>query len=250
MNIISNTVGYFFWAVSCFWVCVPTVEAQNLALDAAAASQCGKSDDEREGAAFNRKDYSEQEAAAFRQKAEKGDASAMLEYARWEKLSNPERIAWLRRAAEANLPHAQYSLATYPQSGLGRDEIFHWLQLAAVQGHNEAQSTLGIRYATLKPSYGKGAEVAAEYWTVKAAENGNGYSLSFLCRRAYRMAPVRGDQDYKQAVYWCEKALALGCNTARKMMAEMYENGHGVTKDLAKAGEIFSKYLNNPQIKE
>ena len=71
---------------------------------------------------------------------------------------------------------------------------------------------------------------------IKAAKLGHKYAMVELARAYDSGASVIGiEPDLKKAVYWYERAAAVGEASAQARLGEMYARGHGVPRDLRKA---------------
>jgi TPR repeat protein len=95
-----------------------------------------------------------------------------------------------------------------------------WLELAAKQGHLEAQVELGNCYD--KRADGRLDHQKAFYWYTKAAEGGNQLAqvaLADYYRKGFGVA-----QDYVQAVAWYEKAAKQGNEGAKDTLRILRAN--------------------------
>jgi TPR repeat protein len=96
-----------------------------------------------------------------------------------------DAAAWYRKAAEQNLPQAQFDLGMLCADGEGvpRDEAeaLRWLRRAAHQGHAEAQYHLGVRCrrATFGRQRSEATEsrIEAYTWLLLAKEQGSREAL-------------------------------------------------------------------------
>ncbi len=123
------------------------------------------------------------------------------------------------------------------REGIVRDltQSFYWGEIAANQGHAQAQAVLGWYYTA-------GIGIPADkqkglIWLEKSAAKNNPMGLSNLGWR-YQI----GDgvpKDYQKAFEYAKRASDLGDEVGRNNLAELYEKGHGVPKDYAKALELF-----------
>ena len=117
---------------------------------------------------------------------------------------------WCQRAADANLPWAQYNLGLMYRKGEGTPqsdaEAAHWYRLAASQGFAEAQQKLAaLCYlgVGLPRSY-----LQAAAWYRKAAEQGNAeaqYQLALLYDTGLGVDP-----DYTEYRHWTREAALQG----------------------------------------
>ncbi len=163
-------------------------------------------------------------AGAFREKAEKGDATAQHDlgvlYADGRGVARDyaEAARWFRRSASAGVANAQFNLAVLTERGLGvtRDaaEAARLYRLAAEQGHAGAQYNLGIVLA-------EGRGVAQDYaeagtWFRRAADQG-------FAKAAYNLGVVHerglaGAVDDVEAYRWYARALEAGDGDAKERM--------------------------------
>lgn len=163
-------------------------------------------------------------AAAFREKAEKGDAMAQHDlgvlYAdgRGVARNYAEAARWFRKSAEAGIANAQFNLAVLTERGLGvtRDaaEAARLYRQAAEQGHAGAQYNLGIVLA-------EGRGVPQDYaeagvWFRRAANQGfakAAYNLGVVYERG-----LTGAVDDVEAYRWYARALESGDADAKERM--------------------------------
>lgn len=158
-------------------------------------------------------------------------------------------IGYMEKAAEADMPQAQFRLAEMYGHGMSREK---WLKKAAVNGHYKAQGQCGIimfdtdvishggkvgcmvMFAYLKNAYDRGCEDV--YWYLarcymhgygtsvdkalayplyqKAAEEGVELAQECLCRAYFRGdGPLR--QDYALCAKWGEEAIKHGNENIR-----------------------------------
>lgn len=156
-----------------------------------------------------------------------------------------EAISYMEKAAEADLPQAQFELALmYGCSDFFSSELgVKWLKIAAENGHYEAQGMYGMRmfdtnvishggkvmFSYLKNAYERGYEKV--YWYLaqcymhgygtsvdkalayplyqKAAENGIELAQERLCKAYFRGdGPLQ--QDYTLCAKWGEEAIGQG----------------------------------------
>lgn len=163
-------------------------------------------------------------AASFREKAEKGDATAQHDlgvlYADGRGVARDyaEAARWFRRSASAGVANAQFNLAVLTERGLGvpRDaaEAARLYRVAAEQGHAGAQYNLGIVLA-------EGRGVAQNYaeagiWFRRAADQG-------FAKAAYNLGVVHerglaGAVDDVEAYRWYARALESGDGDAKERM--------------------------------
>jgi uncharacterized protein len=160
-----------------------------------------------------------QAASLFRADAKRGVRAAQYNLAvmimRGEINATPspaelaEAVAWMRKAANAKFPDAEFALGKLYENGelIGRDlsAALSWFRRAAEQNHLDAQ-----------------LELAASYML------GRGTA-----------------KDLAQAAQWAEKAAAQGDAGAQYLLASFYEAGDGVTRDLQKAFDWYAQAARN-----
>ncbi|TPQ30926.1 tetratricopeptide repeat protein [Cupriavidus pinatubonensis] len=195
--------------------------------------------------------------------AERGDADAQFAVAEAYRMGKDvnedlaEALRWYRAAAIQGHAAAQNNLGTMYLNGIGVDnnpaEAAHWYRLAAEQGEEVAQFNLAMRYL-----HGQGVEqsdVEAVGWFAQAAEHGHIEAIGELgtmyrfgrgvprdiaaAARYHMMAAMDGDitsignlLSYQNDI---ERAALGGSALAVLCLAQMYEKGLPVKKDLAQA---------------
>jgi TPR repeat protein len=163
-----------------------------------------------------------------------------------------DAIAWFRKAAAAGSAMGMRDLgesltiqATNSTAyGVNDDnkplmaEAFDWLKKAADSGDVEALADIGDAY-----QYGKGPATNASSainWYRKGANAGNVRamrSLGFL----FMTNPIL--TDYAEAKKWFEKAIAQGDVPSLSGLAELYDNGWGVTADNNTAQTLYRRAI-------
>lgn len=143
-------------------------------------------------------------------------------------------LAELRRSAHAGEAAAQFALAARYASGDGVEqdwaEAFKWFKLAAEQGMPTAQHNLAVMYERSRGTDQDLEQAAA--WYEKAAEQGyppSQFNLAVAYARGWGVQP-----DAAKAVTWFERA-AERIPQANLALAEIFENGVGVGRDLMRA---------------
>lgn len=156
---------------------------------------------------------------------EQKDALSWRELAQLLESNAPELVQQsYRKAADAGDAHAQYVLAQqYAVGGAGvaQDAVaaFRWYQLAAEQGHKEAQSALGACYLA-----GNGVErdlQQALHWLLKAAEQGDP-KAQWNLGAVYTSGQDGLKRDLPLAFRWCQKAAAAGFVPAQATLGVMF----------------------------
>ena len=143
-----------------------------------------------------------------------------------------------KRAALGGDAAAQFTLAARYAAGDGvtQDwaEAFKWFSLAAASGMPTAQHNLAVMYERSRGT-DQNLEEAAK-WYAKAAEQGyppSQYNLAVAYARGWGL-PV----DVPKAVEWFERA-AERIPQANIALAEIFEGGLGVPRDLARARSYY-----------
>ena len=192
-----------------------------------------------------------------------------------------EALHWIRKAAEQGHLQAQYKLALDYENGTGVradfSEAAKWYRKAAEQGHVEAQYKLALAYEN---GYGITQDLSeAVKWYHKAAEQGYVEASRHLQSAEVLLAAQNGNaeaqynlalayengngmtKDLSEAVKWYRKAAEQGHAGAQKKLktaelllnaqngnaeaqyklAQAYEKGSGVTKDLTEAMAWYHK---------
>ncbi|MDJ0837066.1 MAG: SEL1-like repeat protein [Acidobacteriota bacterium] len=171
----------------------------------------------------------------------KGNVGAMNNLGSLLRAENPnnltEALAWFRKAAEMGYPPAQTNLAVLLEEGSGvepaLEEAADWYRKAAAQGDARAMTSLGVIYA--KGSGVEQDEAQALEWFKKAvdrkyAEASFQIGLLYLDREDMEET---GSQN--RAVMHFLRAADLGHGGALYRLAELFEEGRGVPKDMIKA---------------
>ena len=121
-----------------------------------------------------------------------------------------EAFVWCQRAADSNLPWAQYNLGLMYRKGEGVKqsdvEAAYWYRLAAAQNFAEAQQKLADLY-----SLGEGVPrsyAQAAVWYRKAAEQGNAEAQLQL-GRLYELG-LGVEHDYSEYRHWTRRAALQG----------------------------------------
>jgi uncharacterized protein len=150
--------------------------------------------------------------------------------------AQPDDLARIRAAADANDSAAQYRLGMAYQDGdIGikpdASAACRWFERSAQSGYAQAQNALGGCYMS-----GEGTDrdpARAVVWYRKAAEQDLAPAQVNL-GRAYRWG--RGvERNYGDALKWFERASDRGWGGAEIEIAEMCEAGLGMPKDLTAA---------------
>jgi len=191
---------------------------------------------------------------------------------------NPEKaLYWDQKAAEQNVPVAQYNMGVRYENGDLVDKnlqmAINWYEVCANNGfgkwQSEAQASLGLRYYE-----GNGVPpdpLKAYEWITKSALQGNAPSIFFLSdwhlskqnkqdqhiglamletsaskglpQAQFRLALYYSDgklvqPDYPSAVAWSRKASEQGYARAQFLLGNFLLEGRGTNKD-EKQGAMF-----------
>ncbi len=166
------------------------------------------------GVGLRAADTSEQQMAASRAAAEKGDAEAQYKLGEryltgtGVKRDPQEALKWYQKAAEQGYAPAQFRLSGRLLAKGDQQEAVKWLRKAAEQEYANAQYALGLCYV-----YG---------WGVKKD-------------------PQEAATWYKKAVAGFRKAAEQGDAEAQFSLGTCYETGDGVEKDLKEAVKWYRK---------
>jgi TPR repeat protein len=170
------------------------------------------------------------EYRSLEQRAETGDAHAMLGLARMlvqgRGVSQNYGLAlqWYMKAANAD-------------TVADAEKAFDWYMKAAAIGSSEAMTSIGVMY-----QHGEGVPYDSHQafdWYMKAAVKGDiraMVSLGSLYQQGEGVA-----LDYQQALDWYEKAAKAGDGEAMFNLGLMYQQGQGVIPDTQKARAWFEK---------
>ncbi|MEO6421959.1 MAG: tetratricopeptide repeat protein [Candidatus Nitrotoga sp.] len=192
----------------------------------------------------------EENLAQLKKSAEEGDANSQYELAwmydtgaNYKVLSKDTRKAaeWYEKAAIQGHAEAQASLGMLYVNGDGVSKDYvkgvDWLQKASAQGNANAQLNLGWLYRDNK-GIPKNAAKALEWWQ-NAAERGFAHA-QFTLGVIYN----KGEdvpRNVARALEWWQMAAMQGYPDAQLNLGSMYHFGEGVPKDTAKAAELWQK---------
>jgi TPR repeat protein len=140
-------------------------------------------------------------------------------------VDNDEASKWILKAAEKNMPEAQFLLGSMYVDGKlstnNYDEAIKWYRKAADQGYGEAQNEIGVMY-----SLGTGVEedpIEAARWFAKGVEQGNATSqcnLAFMILEYGRKCKTNDDPD--EFINLLQKSADQGEDRAQRVLAELY----------------------------
>ena len=116
-------------------------------------------------------------------------------------------------------------------------EAAKWYQKAAIQGHPDAQYSLGLMYRS-----GEGTnkdDVEGSKWIKAAAEQGHGYAQEMIGFIYYYGWGVQ--QDYKEAAKWFQESAEKGFTKSELQLGFMYAIGEGLPENPKEAVRWFEK---------
>lgn len=186
--------------------------------------------------------------------AKKGDAEAQFKIG-WEYFTKQrvaeddearikEAIKWFSKAAEQNLPKAQYYMGIMYQLGFGVErsssQYIKWLTKAATGGMVNAQFQLAEIYL-------EGKDVPqdmeqARFWLEKSAEQNHSKAQLYLANFYFQGIGIEPDLD--KAKQLLLKAAETDAQ-AQYIIGESYYFGNHVAEDKIEAKKWFEKAANN-----
>lgn len=140
---------------------------------------------------------------------------------------NLERaVFWYKKSAEQNYGQAQNRLAELYSSGVIKEDqafdnkqAFLWVQAAANNEQAQAQFKLASYYAEGYLGVVDVNKELAFFWFEKSAQNGH---IQGQMQTAHMLKNGNGvTQNYEQALYWYEQALAQNYELAREQVREV-----------------------------
>ncbi|CAG8494355.1 3330_t:CDS:1 [Ambispora leptoticha] len=156
---------------------------------------------------------------------------------------------WYKKAAENGDALGQNELGACYGMGRGvkqnNDLAVHWYRKAAHGGSAMGQFNYGSCLA-----YGDGTPTdwdAADYWLNKSAENGCSNALDLLGYFYTTGKGVRIKDEWRGYLYF-KRAAAAGHYGGHYNMAECYQKGVGVNRDLHQAIRMYRKSSNEGYI--
>jgi len=191
----------------------------------------------------------------LKQRAENGDGNAQLKLAqtygerKGNRIYAKKALKWYIKAARQKISQAEYELGMFYSDGYAEPmnmiKTKIWLQKAADQGHNPAQTELNkiVKDENELRNYMDTADVELSLWTVeKMAETGYApvqYLLGMMYTRGYISKDFSVGQNYKKGMYWYKQASDNGHADATFNLSLMYAKGRGVRKNKT----MFINYL-------
>ncbi|MBS0543495.1 MAG: sel1 repeat family protein [Proteobacteria bacterium] len=168
--------------------------------------------------------------ALFERAARAGNRLAQFNYAMMlyrgeapaQEVANDAAWGWLRRAAGAGLPQAQYVLAQLYDHGNGVPRSLttaeEWYRRAAEQGHVEAQIALATMYFVGTPVAAPDYEKAARWYlaAARAGEPGAQFLVADMYDKGYGLP-----HDKRLAAHWYRVAARQGDPIAAARLAAL-----------------------------
>ena len=169
--------------------------------------------------------------------AELGYVDAMVPLARMVADANPaEAVRWFQRAAEHNVPEAQFRLGKALASGigLGKDVALAcgWFVQAARGGHAGSKFELSALLQT-------DLDALSLSWILAAAHSGIAQAQYLMGERSAKGNGIQ--QDWTQACKWYQLSAEQEHADAQCSLATCYLAGLGVERDMALAFCWFEK---------
>ncbi|EGB06372.1 hypothetical protein AURANDRAFT_29293 [Aureococcus anophagefferens] len=195
-------------------------------------------------------------AKIYRRAVELGNVEAMTnlgflyEHGSGVKLDKKKAEELYRTATDRGSALAQYNLGLLLYSEKKFEEALRYFALAADQGFNLAENSIGLCYRL-----GRGTEVdlgKARNWYERAAAKGNEKAIENLARLdarvpeaisflgdAYRYGDFGLVKSDKKAAKIYRRAVELGDVEAMGHLARLYSDGSGVKLDKKKAERLY-----------
>ena len=183
----------------------------------------------------------QEQATAYRNAAEAGDAAAQCRLARVYETGNgveqddAEAFKWYSRSAAQGYAHAQFCVGFYYHHGKGvpKDDAqaAKFYAQATENGNAFAPYNLGEMYAN-GSGVTKDESKAAHLYRVAADRDNSDaqFKLGWIYSNGVGVA-----KDYLEALKWYQKAAEHGNASAENNLGWLYEDGIGVFKDTTKA---------------
>gem|GEM_PF-4020305 len=148
-----------------------------------------------------------------------------------------EACAWFAKAVEEGDSRAMALLGSAYAEGYGVDqndvEALRLLTRAAEAGEAEAMLALGRVYSSGLLGVVTD-ESAGREWYERAAQSGESEAMLYLGRLCL-------EHDPSNAIAWLAKASFCGEADASLVLGHLFEEGQGVSKDIARANEFYEK---------
>jgi TonB family protein len=155
-----------------------------------------------------------------------------------------QHLFWLRRAADRGDAPSLERLATYYKSGIlvAEDpaQALACERKAAEAGSASAQNWMGHHCEDASDF------AAAVDWYRRAADQNHLPSIHSLIDR-YREGGPGQPADFAAALRLCQRGAALGDAESIMNLADLYNRGDGVARDVAKSAELYRQAANKGQ---
>ncbi len=155
--------------------------------------------------------------------------------------ANKQAIDWLKTAAQAGDPYAQFNLGLLLARGkifaTNHEKALYWWKQAESKGNQHAQMMLGLLY-----HLGHGVardEQKAIHWYEKASQHGNNDALFNLAMIHYHGHGT--EQNYNASAFYLETLAKQGDAQAQNIYAFMFLEGKGVSYSPAAAAVWFQQ---------
>lgn len=179
-------------------------------------------------------------------RAKNGDDAAAAELGQYyyvEKKNPKSAEKWLKQAADAGIPDAQYQLArVYDASREGKHpnkEVVAILEKASSAGQTDAQVYLGRIYEFGRKGIARDVRRAEVLYSLAAAKGSNEamrrLEAIYQASKDGYVKAVQADDD----VAWLDKSVEQGNAEAALRLAEMSLRGEKVPKNAKRAAELY-----------
>lgn len=173
--------------------------------------------------------------------------------------SKEQAVEWYRKAARQNYGKAMFNLGTayFNGDGVAINDVsaYAWFLAAGDHGSDPAREAIeraasslsrwqiSDAYGQLAELYEKGTELqqdlpAAGKWYRKAAELGE---PAARVKFAQFLVNQGGDQNYREALGFCEEAAKQSYPPASMCVGVLHEKGLGTSPDLSEAAKWYTK---------
>ena len=183
-----------------------------------------------------------QKAADLGNSSAENDIGYMYKHGYGVEQDYEKAVEYYTRSAEQGNAAGQYNLSCMYLHGNGveqdYDKALLWSLKSAEQGNTNAHVQIGNMYYKgegVEKDYNKALE-----WYLKAAATDDDPVLEYNIGNVYSTEKYE-DRDYKKAMEWYLKAAQKGHAKSMLEIAELYENGLGVEKNIEKASEWRAK---------
>lgn len=151
---------------------------------------------------------------------------------------------WFTKAAEHDVPEAMFTLGIMHEQGLYVEEdiekALQWYRQSAHHGYVEAYYYLGMIY--LEGTHLQDTDITKAMSYFEKAEDEMHIDAIFNLGYIYENG-LQGAIDGRRAVHYYKKAAFMGDDQARERLAEIYEEGYIVQRDLQQAKKWRTSYI-------